>query len=61
MQTSVLRFSKSPKITVLPVKLQHARAPVGMITLKTARSVPSRSFLVETARELAKPLARRNW
>jgi DNA-binding transcriptional LysR family regulator len=59
MQTSV--YTKSPKVTVLPVKLQHARAPVGMIGLKNRTLSPVAQLFIETAREVAKPLARRNW
>ena len=59
MQTSVL--SKSPKITVLPVKLQHARVPVGIITLKNRTLSPVAQLFIATAREVAKPLARRKW
>jgi hypothetical protein len=59
IQTSVFRLSKSPKIMVLPVKLQHARAPVGIITLKTRTLGPTAQHFIETAREVAKPLARR--
>jgi DNA-binding transcriptional LysR family regulator len=61
MQASVLRFPMSPKITVLPVKLQHARAPVGIITLKNRTLSPVARLFIETAREVAKPLARRKW
>jgi DNA-binding transcriptional LysR family regulator len=61
MQASVLRFSKSPKVTVLPVKLQHARAPVGIISLKNRTLSPVAQLFIETAREVAKPLARRKW
>ena len=61
LQTSTLRFSKSPKITVLPVKLQHARAPVGIITLKNRTLSPVAQLFIENAREVAKPLGRRKW
>jgi DNA-binding transcriptional LysR family regulator len=61
MQTSVLRFSKSPKVTVLPVKLQHARAPVGIVSLKNRTLSPVAQLFIATAREVAKPLARRKW
>ena len=61
MTISVLRFSKSPEIAVLPVKLQHARAPVGIITLKNRTLSPVAQLFIETAREVAKPLARRKW
>src|SRR5262249_59361520 len=33
MQASALRLSRNPKIAILPVKLQHTRAPVGIVTL----------------------------
>jgi DNA-binding transcriptional LysR family regulator len=59
--TSVLRLSKNPKITVLPVKLQHARAPVGIIKLKNRTLSPVAQLFMETAREVAKPLAKRKW
>jgi DNA-binding transcriptional LysR family regulator len=61
MQASVLRFSKSPQIAALPVKLQYARAPVGIITLKDRTLSPTAQLFIETARELAKPQARRKW
>jgi DNA-binding transcriptional LysR family regulator len=57
----VLRFSKSPKVTVLPVKLQHARAPVGIVSLKNRTLSPVAQLFIATAREVAKPLARRKW
>ena len=58
MQASVLRFSKSPGITVLPVKLQYARAPVGIVTLKNRTLSPIAQLFIEASREVAKPLAR---
>ena len=61
MQTSVSKFSKNPQIAVLPVKLQHARVPVGIITLKNRTLNPVAQLFIETAREVAKPLARRKW
>src|SRR5262249_26256945 len=57
INTSVLRFSKSAKIAVLPVKLQHARAPVGIINLKTRTTSRAAQLFIETARGVAKPLA----
>jgi hypothetical protein len=51
----------SPKITVLPVKLQHARAPVGIVSLKNRTLSPVAQLFIATAREVAKPLARRKW
>jgi DNA-binding transcriptional LysR family regulator len=61
IQTSLLRLSKNPKITVLPVKLPHTRAPVGVITLKNRTLSPVAQLFIETAREVAKPLAGRKW
>jgi DNA-binding transcriptional LysR family regulator len=56
---SVLSFSKRPDIKVLPVKLQHARVPVGIVTLKNRSFSPVAQLFIETAREVAKPLAKR--
>jgi DNA-binding transcriptional LysR family regulator len=58
MQASVLGISKNPQIAVLPVKLKHARAPVGTITLTDRMLSSSARLFIETAREVAKPLAR---
>jgi len=59
MLPSVLRLSKRPEIAVLPVKLQHAGAPVGIISLKNHRLSPTAQLFIETAREVAKPLAKK--
>jgi DNA-binding transcriptional LysR family regulator len=61
MMTSLLRFSQSPKITVLPVELEYTRAPVGIISLKNRTLSPVAQLFIETARDVAKPLARRKW
>jgi DNA-binding transcriptional LysR family regulator len=58
---SVLRFSKRPEIKVLPVELQHARAPIGIVTLKNRTLSPVAQLFIHNAREVAKPLARRKW
>jgi DNA-binding transcriptional LysR family regulator len=58
---SVLRFSKRPEIKVLPVELQHARAPIGIVTLKNRTLGPVAQLFIHNAREVAKPLARRKW
>jgi DNA-binding transcriptional LysR family regulator len=58
---STLRLSKSPKVRVLPVNLHHARAPIGIITLKNRTLSPVARLFIETAREVAKPLGRRKW
>jgi hypothetical protein len=43
------------------VKLQYARVPVGIITLKNRTLSPVVQLFVDNAREIAKPLARRKW
>src|SRR5262245_21322408 len=58
---SVLRFSRRPDIKVLPVKLQYARVPVGIATLKNRTLSPVVRLFIADAREVAKPLARRKW
>jgi DNA-binding transcriptional LysR family regulator len=58
---SVLRLSKRPGIKVLPVKLQYASVPVGIITLKNRTLSPVAQLFIDEAREVAKPLARRKW
>jgi DNA-binding transcriptional LysR family regulator len=58
---SVLRLSKRPGIKVLPVKLQYASVPVGIITLKNRTLSPLAQLFIDEAREVAKPLARRKW
>jgi DNA-binding transcriptional LysR family regulator len=56
---SILRLSKRSGIKVLPVELQHASAPVGIITLKNRTLSPVAQLFIETAREVSKPLSRR--
>jgi DNA-binding transcriptional LysR family regulator len=58
---SVLRLSKRPGIRVLPVKLQYASVPVGIITLKNRMLSPVAQLFIDAARDVAKPLARRKW
>jgi DNA-binding transcriptional LysR family regulator len=57
----VLRLSKRPGIKVLPIKLQYASVPVGIITLKNRTLSPVVQLFIDDAREVAKPLARRKW
>ena len=57
--SSVLSFSKRPDIKVLPVELQHARVPVGIVTLKHRTLSPVAQLFIVAAREVAKPLAKR--
>ena len=56
--TSVLTLFKRPEIKVLPVELQHARVPIGIVTLKNRTLSPVAQLFIEHAREVAKPLAR---
>ena len=56
--SSVLRLSKRPGIKALPVKLQHARVPVGIVTLKNRTLSPVAQLFIDEAREVAKPLAK---
>jgi DNA-binding transcriptional LysR family regulator len=58
---SVLRFSKRPEIKILPVELQHARVPIGIVTLKNRTLSPVAQLFIDNAREVAKPLAGRKW
>jgi DNA-binding transcriptional LysR family regulator len=58
---SILRFAKRPDIKILPVELQHARVPIGIVTLKNRSLSPVAQLFIKTALEVAKPLARRKW
>ena len=58
---SELGFSKRPEIKVLPVKLQHARVPNGIVTLKNRTLSPVVQLFIDDAREIAKPLAQKKW
>jgi DNA-binding transcriptional LysR family regulator len=55
----VFGLSKRPGIKVLPVKLQHTRAPVGIVTLKNRTLSPVAQLFLDEARKVAKPLGRR--
>ena len=57
--TSVVKLSKRPEVAVLPVKLQHASAPVGIISLKSRTLSPAAQLFLDEAREVAKPFGRR--
>jgi DNA-binding transcriptional LysR family regulator len=61
IHTSVLSLSKRPEITALPVKLQHAGAPIGIITLKNRTLSPTAQLFIDEAREVARPLGRTKW
>jgi hypothetical protein len=42
----------------LPIELPIARVPIGDVTLKNRVSVPLQSWFIESAGEVAKPLAK---
>jgi DNA-binding transcriptional LysR family regulator len=57
---STLRFpAQRPEIRILPVELALARMPIGVFTLKNRTLTPTARLFIETARDVAKPLARR--
>lgn len=57
---SVLHFgAKRMSIRVLPIKLPILAAPVGIVTLKHRTISPVAQIFIETAREIARPLAKR--
>lgn len=59
-QASVLKFStERPQLKVLPVNLPVARVPVGIVTLKGRTASPVAQLFVDTARDVAKALAKR--
>ena len=52
--------SRRPEVKVLPVKLPMERLPNGIVTLKNRALGPVVQLFVDRARELARPLAKRN-
>jgi DNA-binding transcriptional LysR family regulator len=57
---SVFRFSaRSPELKVLRVKQSLSHVPVGIVTLKNRALSPIAQLFINTAREVAKPLAKR--
>jgi len=57
---SVLRFSTMrTELKVLPVKQAFARVPVGIVTLKNRTLSPLAQLFIDSAREVAKPLAKK--
>jgi DNA-binding transcriptional LysR family regulator len=55
---SVLRFSAMcPELRILPVKHSMSRVPVGIVTLKNRTLSPLAQLFIDSAREVAKPLA----
>ncbi|MGY4282658.1 DNA-binding transcriptional LysR family regulator [Bradyrhizobium sp. LM2.7] len=58
---STLRFPvRRPELKVLPVELSPARFPNGIVTLKNRTLTPVARLFIETAREVARPLAKRS-
>ena len=59
--SSVLRFSADkPAYKALPIELPIARRPIGVITLKNRMLNPLAQRFIDCARDMAKPLARKN-
>ena len=57
---SALRFSTGrPKCKVLPVELPSTPLSVGIVTLKNRTLSPAARLFIEHAREVAKPLAKK--
>jgi DNA-binding transcriptional LysR family regulator len=57
---SALRFpAGKPEIRGLPVELSHANVAVGIVTLKNRMPGAVARLFIEHARELAKPMAKR--
>jgi DNA-binding transcriptional LysR family regulator len=57
---SALRFlTRGAALKVLPVELPMARRPNGIVTLKNRALSPVSQLVINSARELAKPLAKR--
>lgn len=61
LQRSALNFpSGRSGLSVLPVKLPMASVPSGIVTLKNRTLSPVARLFINAAREVAKPLAKRN-
>jgi DNA-binding transcriptional LysR family regulator len=57
---SALRFlARGSALKVLPVDLPMARRPNGIVTLKDRAISPVAQLMIDSARELAKPMAKR--
>jgi DNA-binding transcriptional LysR family regulator len=54
----IFGLSKRPGIKVLPVKLQYASLPMGIVTLKNRTLSPVVQLFLDEVREVAKPLAK---
>jgi DNA-binding transcriptional LysR family regulator len=59
--TSLLRFGANlPQLKVLPVDLPIPPWPVGIMTLKSRTLTPVVQLFIDCAREVVKPLAKKN-
>jgi DNA-binding transcriptional LysR family regulator len=59
---STLRFSPHRwELRILPVKLSTARFSNGVVTLKNRTLSPVAQLFIDTARKVAKPLAKKRW
>jgi DNA-binding transcriptional LysR family regulator len=57
---SALKFlTRGSALKVLPVELPAARRPNGMVTIRDRAVSPVVQFVIDSARELAKPMAKR--
>jgi len=57
---SAIRFlSAASQLKILPVELPRATRPNGIVTVKNRALSPVAQLVVECAREIAKPLAKR--
>jgi DNA-binding transcriptional LysR family regulator len=57
---STVRFpGQHPEVKVLPVELPMACVPNGIVTLKNRTLSPTAQLFIDTARDVAKPLAKR--
>jgi len=62
LPASLLRFPpKRSEIKVLPIELPMARVPNGIVTMKKRTLSPVAKLFIEHAREVAKPLAKREY
>jgi DNA-binding transcriptional LysR family regulator len=59
---SALRFPAThPLIKMVPVELSLRPMPIGISTLKNRTLSPAAQLFIDSAREMAKPLAKEKW
>ena len=61
LPTSLLRFGDLGSVKVLPVDLKVRAIPVGITVLNNRTINPITQLFIDCAREIAKPMARRNY